>query len=316
MIALDWRTVSAAHLAPHFDAERRRWLADLRWDYSSTLADIEAARVSCDLPGFVAREGGEIIGWSYHLLHRGSLQIGGMVATSPAVTALLLDATLKSAEGRAATSRMVFGYFDAPGLESQLSAAGFASEAYRYLQLDLHSFGGLAVPDAFDPYDFTRTGEIAQLLQTAYGHGPSLRPFARGGSADEWREYVTQLTLTDACGTFDPGLSLMATDRDGVITGAALVSRISTDTLHLGQIVIRPDAQRAGRAMGMLTDVCAGAKKNWRHLSLLVAASNEKAQRLYAGFGFRETARFLSASTPALSLIAAARPRAVSTNRQ
>ena len=63
-------------MAALFEIERQRWRDRLHWDYSATLADIERARVSGQLPGFVAFDGGVVRGWSYHLLHRRTLQIG------------------------------------------------------------------------------------------------------------------------------------------------------------------------------------------------------------------------------------------------
>ena len=245
MIVADWRTISAERMAALFEIERQRWRDRLHWDCSGTLADIERARLSGQLPGYVAFDGGVVRGWSYHLLHRRTLQIGGVVAESAAATARLVGAALNSDEGRSAQSTLAFGYFDAPEIESVLRDRGHAIERYHYLARALDDVEPLDQP--FESYPYEDASRVAGLLQRAYEDVAAMRPFARSGRFDEWFEYLTQLTLTNACGAFDPQVSQIARDA-GELKGVALVTRI-------GQVDGAPGADRrrsaeAGRGIG------------------------------------------------------------------
>jgi ribosomal protein S18 acetylase RimI-like enzyme len=293
MIVADWRTMSVPRMAALFEIERQRWQNRLHWDYAGTLADIERARVSGRLPGFVAFDGGVVRGWSYHLLHRRTLQIGGVIADSAAVTARLVGAALGSDEGRSARSTLAFGYFDAPAIESVLRDRGHAVERYHYLARPLHDMESVDQP--FEPYPYEDAGGVAGLLQRAYEGVAAMRPFARSGRFDEWFEYLTQLTLTNACGAFDPHASQIARD-SGELKGVALVTRIATLTAHLAQIVVDPRKQGEGLATRLVHAACASARRQGCvRISLMVGDSNHGARALYQARGFVASEHFLLA---------------------
>ena len=59
------------------------------------------------------------------------------------------------------------------------------------------------------------------------------------------------------------------------------------DEAHVTTIATAPDFQRRGVATGLLLDAVATSRaQGVRHLSLEVAAGNERAQALYRRFGF------------------------------
>jgi ribosomal protein S18 acetylase RimI-like enzyme len=293
MIVADWRTISAERMAALFDIERQRWRDRLHWDCSGTLADIERARVSGRLPGFVAFDGGVVRGWSYHLLHRRTLQIGGVVADGAAATARLVGAAFSSDEGRSARSSLAFGYFDAPEIESVLRDRGHSIERYHYLARALDDAEPL--DPRFESYPYEDASRVAGLLQRAYEGVAAMRPFARSGRFDEWFEYLTQLTLTNACGAFDPHVSQIARD-GGELKGVALVTRVGQWTAHLAQIVVDPQKQGGGLATGLLRAACASARRNGCvRISLMVGDSNHGARALYQSRGFAATEHFLLA---------------------
>ena len=293
MIVADWRTIPVQRMAALFEIERKRWRDRLHWDYAGTLADIERARVSGQLPGFVAFDGGVVRGWSYHLLHRRTLQIGGVIADSAAATARLIGASLNSDEGRSAQSTLAFGYFDAPEIESVLRGRGHAVERYHYFSRGLDDMEPLEQP--FESYPYEDAGAVAGLLQRAYENAGALRPFARSGRFDEWVEYLTQLTLTNACGAFDPQVSQIARDA-GELKGVALVTRIGLWTAHLAQIVVDPRKQGEGLATRLVRAACASARhQGCARISLMVGDSNTSARALYESRGFAATEHFLLA---------------------
>ena len=90
------------------------------------------------MPGFVARDrDGRICGWSFHLQHHNTLQIGGLSAATTDATHALVDAVLDSAEARRASRAMAFTLAGAPGLEACLHARGFQLGTYRYMERPL-----------------------------------------------------------------------------------------------------------------------------------------------------------------------------------
>lgn len=294
MNIVDWRSLDSARIAPLLETERRRWLTQLRWDYAANLADIERARISGQLPGYVALADDHCVGWSYHLLHRGTLQIGSIVAASADATKCLLDATLRSAEARAATAAMAFGFFDAPGIDRAFRDAKWFVGEYSYQQRDLNAAGSSS--SSFECFDLALSSRMAGLLCEAYADDRTPRPFAPNGTSDEWQEYLAQLIHTTGCGAFDPGISVLNRQGDR-LTAAALVTRIGPATVHLAQLVVDPSARGRGHGAAALDAASAlAAKAGMKEMTLLVSASNVAAKQIYASRGFSARASFTLAS--------------------
>lgn len=295
MIVSDWRTAGSAAVARLYTAETERWRHDLHWDIAGQWPTVETARTSGLLPGFIARSGGgEILGWSFQVVHRDMLQVGALVADSPATTARLIDAILNSVEADGAASLMMFGYLAAPGLAASLAPRGLSVERYRYLHRSLPA-GQVDLPATTRAFDFTDTAEVTDLLIASYDAIDPLRPFARTGRRDEWVEYVAQLTAANGCGAFDPGLSPVTPCEFGGLDGAALVTRIAPAVAHLAQIAVHPVVR--GRKIGrqLVRHAIAAARDGGcDRLTLLVSARNAAAGRLYERLGFEEIATFAS----------------------
>lgn len=305
MIVSDWRAASVEAVTRLYAAETVRWRRDLHWDISSQWATVEVARASTQLPGFVAQSStGEVLGWSFQVVYRDALQVGALVADSEATTARLVNAILTSGEARAARSIMMFGYFEAPGLEESLKPYGLAMERYRYLQSTL---GAEAGESAFAPsalrrdklisrtYDHANATAVTSLLAASYQAVDSLRPFAKTGHRDEWVEYVTQLTVANGCGIFEPKMSPVSPFEQGGFEGAALVTRIAPTVAHLAQVAVHPVVR--GRSLGrqLVTSAMATAKSHGcDRFTLLVSEKNERAGGLYQGLGFEQAAEFAS----------------------
>lgn len=140
------------------------------------------------------------------------------------------------------------------------------------------------------PADVTqwRDGDIARaaaLLHAAYPQNIG-RHFAPNGTAGEWLRYVTALVTESPCGTFSAQLTRVIRDGQG-ISALALVTLVAPATAHLAQLAVRPDARRRGVAKALVEDVAASAAAaGCQHITLLVAASNAPARRLYDSLGF------------------------------
>lgn len=299
MILNDWRAASTAAVARLYAEETERWRRDLRWDIAPQWAAVEAARASGQLPGCLAQSRtGDTLGWSFYVRHRDALQVGALVADSPATTARLVNAILTSPDAQSASSVMMFGYFAAPGLDGCLAPYGYSVESYRYLQKTL-SADEPAPPLVVRTYDHTHATALTNLLVASYDVVDPMRPFAKTGRREEWVEYVTQLTVANGCGTFQPAMSPVCSDGRHGLEAAALVTRIAPTVAHLAQVAVHPvmRGRKIGRQL-VSNAMAAAARQGCERFTLLVSERNETAIRLYERLGCDATARFVSVGRP------------------
>lgn len=302
--ALDWRDADAAVVADLYAEETARWRDTLSWDTTAMWPVVEAGRRAGTVVGAVARDAaGATSGWCFALLQDGTLQIGGFLAASVEATETLLEALVRSADGRAARRWNWFGYFDAPGLEQALAGRGGAVARYEYLRCRLQGAPSVEVPPASAAIRSVRgwrasdARDVPALLASAYtGHDLS-RPFAPTGRMEEWHEYAALLVGSSGCGVFDPSLSLVAETEAGRLDAAAVVTRITPTTAHLAQLAVRAESQAAGLGRTLLSGAKALARAaGCTELTLLVHERNARARRVYAEAGFEADASFLSAA--------------------
>ena len=298
MIALDWRQTSDG-LGAAYRAEAARTRAELFWDTEPTWEVIEQARRLGQVAGRIVRDAaGRWRGWSYFLAHRGSLQIGSVTADDEEATRVLLASVLSSPEALGVSRVLLYAYAAAPGLVPALRAQGFDIEPQHYLMADLTAsmawvderpaIGVDAPPVALD--------DLAQCLAACYPTPDPRRPFAPGGTADEWAEYVRALTQQSGCGMLLPGVSQVERAAHGPLQGVALVTHLGPQTAHLAQMAVLPRERRSGMARRLLRQsMRAAAIAGHRRMTLLVAAGNHAATALYAQVGFVKTAEFVSA---------------------
>jgi ribosomal protein S18 acetylase RimI-like enzyme len=294
MIVSDWRVAGVEAVSRLYAGETLRWRRDLHWDIAAQWPMVEVARTNGQLPGCIAlSSAGEVLGWSFQVVYRDALQVGALVSDSPATTERLLDAIMTSGEARAAHSIMMFGYFEAPGLDACLGRYGLALERYRYLQKALGAEA--REPAIARTYDHANATAVTSLLAASYEAIDPLRPFAKTGHRDEWVEYVTQLTVANGCGVFEPAMSPVSPFEWGGLEAAALVTRISPAVAHLAQVAVHPVVR--GRSLGrqLVTSAMGLAKGHGcDRVTLLVSEKNARAAALYARMGFAEGAAFAS----------------------
>ena len=298
---VDWRDVDAG-TSDRCDArERRYWHDALSWDSDWTWAVVEEARRSRVLPGFVALDdAGAVAGWSFHLLDRLTLRIGGLVAADPLITNQLVDATVAAARSTGAQAVACFITSRAVGLRDALTSRGASAEAFHYLASPLTAVAGSGpagpeparglIPERWD-------GDLdaaAGLLAGAYAPGAAIH-FANDGTRDDWGRYVRQLVEQHGCGTIDRRATSMMRDSRG-LAALALITSLAPTTAHVAQIAVRHD--RRGERLAERLLVAAGASAHGEGrtlLTLLVGEGNHAARRLYQRLGFVARAEFVAA---------------------
>lgn len=299
MRAHDWRQASAETIAPLLAAEIDRWHRDLAWDTTAIWSRVEQARRLGGVPGqIITGNDGAVRGWSFHLLHEDTLQVGALVTDSAETTRVWLEALAASPEAQIARRWLCFGWFRAPGVATLLDEAGLAVRHYQYLRRDDTSLPA-ANEDGlpFRPWRAGDRSQAAPLLAAAYPGADRARPFAPDGSAAAWDAYSRALIDGDANGILAPEMSSVLEGEDGQLNAMALVTRLAPTTAHVAQIVVRPVLHGQGVGRALLSNVLScGQAEGYRTTTLLVHEHNRAARRLYQSAGFTEVAVFLSAT--------------------
>ena len=310
MTCQDWRDVTPGEVAALMDAERRRWLETLRWDMTAPFAIVEQGRRAGHVPGWIARDArGAAEGWTYYILHDGTLQIGGIVASRPAVVRRLIDAIMRSTEADLARRLSCFVFPEGPSIASAFERQRFAMSETRYLlkTLEREASDVQPVPRGIRAWRDTDLAPTVRLLAAAYRGIPGASCFAPDGGLDQWAQYTGQLTRVPACGTFDPALSFVATSASSTeILGIVMTTRLSDDTAHVAQIAVAPSARRSGLARQLLgASFAAAANASLTSVTLMVDTGNLAASNLYSHLGFTERARFAYGRRAARTRVAA-----------
>ena len=294
MILRDWRGADPALLRSCYEREQHSWQDDLGWDTTWTWATVEQARVSWGLPGLLAfDDAGTLQGWAFSMKEGAALHIGGLVASSPAVTTALLDRLV----GGSAAPVACFIRHRAPGLIDALAARGFEIERFLYLSRplaadDAQRVAGFSSPaTAWHDRDFAGA---ANLLQASYA-GDAGRHFASSGTIGEWAKYLSGVIQQAGCGPIDRDATRVQRD-SGALQALALVTSIHPQTAHLAQLVVHPDSRGCGVGTRLIREALACAARSGRTaMTLLVGEHNDSARRLYDSLGFTELATFVAA---------------------
>jgi ribosomal protein S18 acetylase RimI-like enzyme len=296
MTCRDWRDCPAEVATTLLSAEVRAWHDTLDWDVREAWSVIEPSRRAGVLPGFIVFENDRHpAGWCSFLLHRDCLQVMALVARRPEETVTLVDAVLHSSEAARSTGVLVCARDAAPELPLVLAARGFRVETYRYLVLDkLPSEGVVA---GARPWDGDKDA-MARLCAKAYASSSGVRAFAPGGTDVEWREYVGSLVDGPGCGRFEPGLSRVVPDRmSGELDAAVIMTTIAPGVAHVAQTAVAPGSRSRGLGTSLVRAALrAASRRGCTSATLLVAAGNTTAARLYHSLGFRDRAAFVVAA--------------------
>lgn len=299
MRTLDWRDADGDRLAPLFARERERWLTGLRWETSDAWGEVEQARTTWGLPGFIAvDDAGTIQGISFHLPTATRLELGGLFGESLAAATALVGATVTAAGEAGVDEVSCFLYESRPLVAEALGACGFLVEPFPYLVRTLSTdlpptrrLDALAHVRDWDPADVE---PLAALFAAAYDP-LAARRFTTSPTPDGWAHYVSNLVGQTACGVLQPAVTRMAWDGDRLV-GAVLVTTIGHRTAHVAQVAVHPDWRGRGVARALLAEACARAAADADRVTLLVGSSNNAARALYASMAFEPGGRFLAAT--------------------
>jgi ribosomal protein S18 acetylase RimI-like enzyme len=293
MTVRDWRDADPSDTRVLYAREQEYWVRELAWDASTAWREIEQARVTWGLPGYLAIDVERAVrGWAYYLPEGETVHLGGVVAETREATSALLDACLDSAMRPPRPARVsCFLPSRAEGFEEALRERGFTCEQYLYLSRSI------AAGDDTSQAEPWSTGDLlpaATLLRESYGDEG--RHFAPRGTPEEWEQYVRSLVERPGCGVIEPAVTRVV--RNGTALQAlVLATRIAPGTLHLPQVAVHPSRRRKGLAQQLVEGACrAAAIRGIKQATLLVAESNAVARALYEKMGFTEVSAFVAAT--------------------
>jgi ribosomal protein S18 acetylase RimI-like enzyme len=293
MTIRDWRDADPADTQVLYAREQEYWVRELAWDASTAWREIEQARVTWGLPGYLAIDSDRTLrGWAYYLPEGETVHLGGVVAETREATAALLDACLDSALRPPRPARVsCFLPSRAEGFEQALLERGFTCEHYRYLSRPLTAGGDTTEAEPWSGGDLL---PAATLLRESYGQDG--RHFAPRGTPEEWEQYVRSLVERPGCGVIEPAVTRVV--RDGThLQALVLATRIAPGTLHLPQVAVHPKRRREGLAQRLVGEACrAAAARGIKQATLLVAESNANARALYEKMGFTGMSEFIAAT--------------------
>jgi ribosomal protein S18 acetylase RimI-like enzyme len=287
----DWRDADPADTQVLYAREQEFWVRELAWDASTAWREIEQARVTWGLPGFLAIDTDRTLrGWAYFLPEGETVHLGGVVADTQQATCALIDACLESALRPPRPQRIsCFVPSRAEGFVKALTDRHFVCERYRYLVRPIATGESQARADAWSPADLL---PAAALLREAYGQDG--RHFAPHGTPEEWEQYVRSLVERPGCGVIEPTATRVLHGEHGV-EALVLATRIAPGTLHLPQVAVHPSRRRQGIAGRLVEDACrAGAMRGARQATLLVNERNTAACELYEKMGFVDKSEFVA----------------------
>jgi GNAT superfamily N-acetyltransferase len=293
MTVRDWRDADPSDTQVFYAREQEYWVRELAWDASSAWREIEQARVTWGLPGFIAIDTNRTVrGWAYFLPEGETAHLGGVVADTRDATNALLDACLESALRPPRPARVsCFLPTRAEGFEQALGERGFVCEHYRYLSRSIARGEETEEAQPWSPGDLL---PAAALLRESYG--AEGKHFAPRGTPEEWEHYVRSLVERPGCGVIEPAITRVI--RDGThLQALVLATRIATGTLHLPQVAVHPTRRREGLARRLVEEACrAAAARGVKQATLLVAESNASARSLYDKIGFTDASAFIAAT--------------------
>ena len=292
MIVRDWRDADPSDTQVLYAREQEYWVRELAWDASTAWREIEQARVTWGLPGFIAidNEPSAVRGWAYFLPEGETAHLGGVVADTREATNALLDACLESALRPPRPARVSCSCpFARRGSSRLFTSVGSSASTTDTCASPSPTGEDAAQAEPWTPGDVL---PAADLLRASYGlEGPH---FAPRGTPEEWEQYVRSLAERPGCGVIEPTVTRVV--RNGTsLQALVLATRIAPGTLHLPQVAVHPSRRREGLAERLVSDACrAAASRGVKQATLLVADSNTAARALYEKMGFAATSAFIA----------------------
>lgn len=302
-----------AGLEALFDEQCDEWLALLNWDYTGPSRMIRQVARQRELPGFVAANGDQIIGFAYYIIEAGRCSIGDIYVSKSwrgtGVDLRMLAAILDEVGRQPHVSRIESQCvgIENDGANSMFASLGFERFDRYYMMTNLSQSTGSTLPAESNS---EASGELlnvtirdweeddfalaTRVIHRSYRGGPDSRINSQYRTEEGCAELLAILTDHIWCGDFLPYISRVAVRlATRNIVGVLIASRIAPRAGHIGQISVHPAYQGQGLGRRMLNGALEEFNRyGFSSVSLAVTATNESALHLYESCGFRRIHTF------------------------
>jgi ribosomal protein S18 acetylase RimI-like enzyme len=302
---IDLRHYTSGSLRSLLSLECELWARTMAWDYQSSAEMILRYIDSKILPGYVAMEGGRVVGYTFFVYESTKGVIGDLfVSVEDSVqqadirSRLLTHAieTLQQTPGIHRVEAQLLVH-DAGVLGEPFAHQGFIAHPRVFMRLPLEkiqparSDERIAGLEAIEIRHWAEADfqPAAGLITACYaGHIDSEINDQYRSAAGSLR-FLSNIVRFPGCGVFDNSSSYVAVSRKtGMLIGLLLCSRVRSDVGHVTQVCVLPEYR--GRRLGEeLMHTCTDTlrSRNFTELSLTVTQANTRAVELYKRLGFQ-----------------------------
>ena len=284
------------------EEEEQAWMNDLGWDYSP-IRQILASFIRQNLlPGYVAVNKNEAIGYTYFLMNQSKGIIGAIYVKttehSQEITDKLLSLTISGLKDsprirRVEAQIMPFNDVDITEIFTQ---NGFRYFPRCYLSMNLNT--GLqkqlhASPAKIVRWNSSYLSHTAEILLKSYLNQTDAVICADYRTAAGCESYLRSILENPGCGVFMPEVSFMGLDESDEPCGFIIGCRLSDAVGMVPQIAVHPSYQ--GKKLGdalMNRSLEEFRKLGFQRISLTVTPENRKAFEWYDRLGFKVEKNF------------------------
>jgi ribosomal protein S18 acetylase RimI-like enzyme len=300
----DLRHFTSADLRALLTEETELWEKRLGWDYSNSTEMVLRYLDARILPGYAAVEDGRVHGYCFFVYEGSKGILGDLFVSGAANSRERMPASLESE----LLIHVIETLQQSPGIhriEAQLLPHPTGTLARPFLEAGFHryvrQFMHVPVNGArFGPGPATASNVVvrpwqeedfssaAAVIMAAYrGHVDAEINDQYRSTAGSLR-FLNNIVRFPGCGVFDPEASFVAADRPtGLMLGLVLCSRVRSDTGHITQVCLTPDARGRGLGRALLAASYASLqRRGFEALTLTVTEANTSAAELYRSLGF------------------------------
>ncbi|HXE91383.1 MAG TPA: N-acetyltransferase [Terriglobales bacterium] len=301
---LDLRHFGSQELRPLLEEEIELWDRMLGWDYSGSAEMVLRYMDARILPGYVAVEGRQVLGYSF-FVYEGSKGIIGDLFVSAGGKAQrhgndplehrLLTHVIETLEQSPGVHR----------IESQLLPHKTGRVARPFLETGFRRYPRLFMVWPLElrtPADSPAEIEVRPWREEDFQSAAAVITAAYRGHVDaeindQYRtvagslRFLNNIVRFPGCGTFDGEASFVAVHRPTqLMAGLILCSKVRHDVGHITQVCVAPEFR--GQKLGeRLIAACHDSllRRKFTSLSLTVTEANANAVELYKRLGFAVT---------------------------
>ncbi|MGH9603944.1 MAG: GNAT family N-acetyltransferase [Terriglobales bacterium] len=304
----DLRHFTSADLRALLTEETELWEKRLGWDYSNSAEMVLRYLDARILPGYAAVEEGRVHGYSFFVYEGSKGILGDLFVSAVArnetraresLESELLTHVIETLQQSPGIHRIEAQLLPHPSgtLARPFLEAGF----HRYVRLFMHvPVDGAKFAAGQDPGRTPANGvEIRPWQEEDFSSAATVIMAAYRGHVDadindQYRStagslrFLNNIVRFPGCGVFDAEASFVAADRaTGLMLGLVLCSRVRSDTGHITQVCLAPDARRRGLGKALLAASYASLqRRRFAALTLTVTEANASAVQLYRSLGF------------------------------